>query len=646
MGGRPTRSDWVTEDSRGKTAVRALDLKPGKYTIRLKYTFWAAGGEKASATPITGPLQVEVVAPPKGPPVKAAGEWGESKDGLRLRARPVNVRVPAGESPVLDLDVKVEPGGNAVWRTQPFRAQPRVEIDGVWYIPEIGTNFYGFVPTRELKAGEQIDRWSYVSLICRVVSEARDGPAAAARLDFLRPGKHTVRIAVRFTSDLPGGKVVEPVSRPVEIEILPAPVAGRAIPAPWGEPQNGVRLRARPQKTQVAADEYPVFELDVKSDAGGQEWRGPRHGPSAAVEVDGVLYRFSNDEFKKLASHILKAGEQVDGWATVRLDDTLIPQTKEPPGWRFKLSPGKHTIRIRYTFYPDLPQKNTADPVSAPVEIEVLPAPKAPGAVWGESSEGVRLRARAASPRFAADELPVIDLDVKADAAGIPLWQAPRSSEFAQVEVDGTWYSAEIDLRKVENRELKAGQQIDRWVSVSLSSRLISVVKPGQFAKLLDLKPGKHTVRIGYTFYPVAPGAGGAVGTSQQSVEIEVFPAPNRRRLATGLERQERLEARSHPVERLPVPVRRHVLAGGDRHRAASLGRVGPATRKATTYPLTFRGDSPGSWRETSRRFVESHPARRSRPGLRHHPAASLVQTRGALDLMVATLDEQRAPSP
>ena len=237
-------SDWVTEDSRGKTAVRALDLKPGKYTIRLKYTFWAAGGEKASATPVTGPLQIEVLDRPKGP---AAGPWGEPAEGVRLRARPARLQVPADETPVIAIDAKADADGPAGWLAPRAAGLARVQVDGVWYVSALDRHK---ILQRELKGGEQIDDWVTVGLTEQLFPEQAGRPAGPL---VLTPGRHTVRVGYTFASDRPAGKTATPVRRHPSRSrsCRPNRPSGRR-PGPWtrsGTPVATTASFSRPTAT-------------------------------------------------------------------------------------------------------------------------------------------------------------------------------------------------------------------------------------------------------------------------------------------------------------------------------------------------------------------------------------------------------------
>lgn len=306
-------------------------------------------------------------------PEKPPSSWGEAADGVRTRITAAKTRFAAAERVELVLDVKAEAGKRS-WAAGRAAILARVEVNGVWYAPQYDPRYY--IPKSDLPAGTQTDRWAVVALGADWVTEATRGQKVPRALD-LKPGKYTVRMKYTFWAGDGAAVSVSPVSGPLEIEVA-APAAGAAPPpADWGEPSEGVRLRARVVKPRLAADEFPTFDLDVKADAAGPAvWYAPHLGVYARVEIDGVGYHFPADRLKKVARYELKTGGQGDGWVSVALSDDLRPETKQvPDGWKFRLAPGKHTVRLGFDFTSDRPEGKTAKPMSGPVEIEMGPPP-------------------------------------------------------------------------------------------------------------------------------------------------------------------------------------------------------------------------------------------------------------------------------
>jgi hypothetical protein len=83
----------------------------------------------------------------------------------------------------------------------------------------------------------------------------------------------------------------------------------------------------------------------------------------------------------------LKPGEELDDAITITLDDKwAVPKEGNDPsfgragigkywGERLKLTPGSHTIRVRFSHDPGpFPEQHQKRSVSNPVEIEIHPA--------------------------------------------------------------------------------------------------------------------------------------------------------------------------------------------------------------------------------------------------------------------------------
>jgi hypothetical protein len=194
------------------------------------------------------------------------------------------------------------------------------------------------------------------------------------------------------------------------------------------------------------------------------------------------------------------------------------------------LKPGKHTVRVRYDSFSSSEEgKVPASPVSGPAEIEILPAKTLGHASdWGEPSKGVSSRIRAPKAKFGFGEPVALELDVKAAGDGgreLPVWTAAKNSSPARIEFDGAWYKRLPDeLGKGLVPTLTAGEQVDGWAALNLSDgwfvEYYTGIPPGQAGGRLTLSPGKHKVRVGFSF---SNPKSSAVPTSGP-LEIEVLP--------------------------------------------------------------------------------------------------------------------------
>jgi RNA polymerase sigma factor (sigma-70 family) len=449
-------------------------------------------------------------------PTGAQSEWGEPSEGVQTRIRASKAKYATNDAPAFDLDVRDTHAGIAGkpwdWLAPRMGDRARVEVDGVWY--RCSNDEITKLVAHRLKLGQTVEKWTTVSLAnggwaTEATSEMPARPLA------LRPGKHKVRVGYDFSASEGERVPASPVSGPVEIEILPDKSLGHA--SDWGDPSKGVSSRIRTTKAKFAVGEAVAVDLDVKAAGdGGRElaaWRAAKNSSPARLEVGGVWYKRMPDEVGKELTPTLTAGEQVDGWAKLNLSDQWVVEyyTGIPPGQagqRLTLTPGKYAIRVGFSFSNPTA---SATPVSGPLTIEVLPPTAFPAdktSDWGESAKGLRTRLRATTIPGALGDERVIALDVKSDA--VPdggkaiTWSAGRAWYLAKLEVDGTWYVSRYRNYRgfVVSGKIGPGQQVPLWVSLRLDSPWVAEgTENDESPRALDLKPGKHMLRVKHTFW-------------------------------------------------------------------------------------------------------------------------------------------------
>jgi hypothetical protein len=224
-------------------------------------------------------------------------------------------------------------------------------------------------------------------------------------------------------------------------------------------------------------------------------------------------------------------GQTVEKWTTVALtaDVWATAATSEMPSRKLVLRPGRHKVRVAFEFNPSGGGVVPASPVSGPVEIEILPAKSVGHASdWGEPSKGVSSRIRTTKPKFAFGEGVTLELDVKAAGDGgreLAVWTAARNSSPSRVEFDGVWYKRVPDeVARVLAPKLTAGEQVDGWATLNLSDQWVveyyTGIPPEQVSERLTLSPGKHKLRVGFSFSNPTASAVPVSGP----LEIEVLP--------------------------------------------------------------------------------------------------------------------------
>ena len=110
--------------------------------------------------------------------------------------------------------------------------------------------------------------------------------------------------------------------------------------------------------------------------------RGCGVGQLAEIEMDGVWYRSLQTSMTSAVQGKLLLGQSIDGWTTVTLVDEYWI-ARDAGDMKLKFAPGKHKIRVKYRLTPTDSSKPPADPVSGPLEIEIVPnAPKPIRPTW------------------------------------------------------------------------------------------------------------------------------------------------------------------------------------------------------------------------------------------------------------------------
>src|SRR5262249_40024904 len=145
----------------------------------------------------------------------------------------------------------------------------------------------------------------------------------------------------------------------------------------WGESSHGVSARIRTPRARYKLDDDVEIILDVRADK-TRSWHAGRVSRLARVEVDGVWYVSQFDTREYILPRELPAGQEVSAWVGLHLGPQwVVEKTRnERSPQALALKPGKHTVRVGFTFWSDGTEMTSASPVSGPLEIEVLPVTK------------------------------------------------------------------------------------------------------------------------------------------------------------------------------------------------------------------------------------------------------------------------------
>lgn len=397
-------------------------------------------------------------------------DWGQESQGLSIRARAVKAQLNAGEQPTFEIDLRNR--STKAWSVTAVPPLVQLEVDGKWYNFDGDLDFKAAI--RNLKPDEQIDKWMSVAPD-KTWGHGGDTDEPRKALAWT-PGKHKVRLAYSLQSK------AHLHSQVFEIAIDNSNETG------WGEAVEGLQLRGCPTKAVWNIGEQPAFEVDLRN-RGSKEWEVRAVSLLTTVEIDGVWHRLGGIANVPAPIEQLKPGQQKNKWFTVTPDKSwirnLTPETSAPLEWK----PGKHKVRLGYAF------KDKVEPITAVIDIEIVD-PKEMG--WGKERNDIQLRVRSAKDTYQTEEIPLFKLDVRNKNKGS---SDTRLEQFAQIEVDGTWYFASLpDLKNfLWPRHKWETDQVDDWLEIKLT--------PGVWRRSdedwigpapLRLAPGKHTLRVAY----------------------------------------------------------------------------------------------------------------------------------------------------
>lgn len=305
------------------------------------------------------------------------------------------------------------------------------------------------------------------------------------------------------------------------------------LPDEWGDEKSGLRMGLRLRKSTVAIGQPIVVEIVVQNN-GKQDWTLAQHRFN--------IYDYWPDTHFKVKSPDGKIWELRKPVGPIREDDSPRAITLKPgesyiqavsldtwpahTDWRESSEPlknlfakeGEYTITAHYRYSPPIQLGTwTADFATAPTKLRIEKADD-----WGASVADIKTRLRLAKAKFKEGEPLEFDLDLK-NVGQKTIIDSPVSY-FCHIELDGDWYEYKAPLSVITaETELKAGNEYASYVKVS-TDKSWQFVPPftdtgggPKEAKTLELKPGKHKVRVSY---PIAGKE--ATRVTSQAIEFEV----------------------------------------------------------------------------------------------------------------------------
>ncbi|MDM8007624.1 MAG: M56 family metallopeptidase [Phycisphaerae bacterium] len=150
--------------------------------------------------------------------------------------------------------------------------------------------------------------------------------------------------------------------------------------------------------------------------------------------------------------------------------------------------------------------------------VEVQPGEDSPRRDWGEAVEGLQCRLWAGPTHLRIGQSPELATAIR--NRGNRELSVARSQELCELQVDGRWYrwADEIDVR---SSHFPPGGEFG-GISIFLGPQWQA--KDDGAAKL-DLRPGRHTIRVAFIAQPGGPDVGQPVRVVSNPVEIEIAGA-------------------------------------------------------------------------------------------------------------------------
>ncbi len=450
--------------------------------------------------------------------------WGEAVRDVRCGLRTDRTAWKTDEMPTFSIGLS---NNSHTYTPQSLE----LEIDGQWYqFKDPGTG--GLLRSHIVPSDFfTFDREPYSTvaefLLFEGIWQRKGGGDNQMQLT---PGKHVVRVAV--VAQYSGGGRDEPtiraVSKPVEIEILPSKGTANKEPA-WGKAANGLQCRLLPvtQEAEPSTGDlgdmtvYLTYEVRNVTD---KEVRFlPRYCP-----LEGMLgYSFHVvDRVGKTISLAFGHGEYAaptpESFVTISPGQTLSRRVglqydfTKPGPYRITTTKTDRQDILRY-YYPNDPAKAAANPdkvwtgelISNEVTVTIVPS-KGP---WGKASkEGLAIRLRAKSG------VPVGRLEADlGNKSGWASWMVLTSRKLFELEVDGKDYVNTGGIVAPDHR-LDPGQFLEN-IAIPLDREWLAQEEPFE---RLELTPGKHTIRIGFTAKRADKGGTEPVSLMSNPVEIEI----------------------------------------------------------------------------------------------------------------------------
>ncbi len=551
------------------TTTRIWTLPAGKYSLGGTYKLPAG----------------QLALPPVELEIRQDEHVGEVDASIDVRLRAEKAEWRHDETPIVTADLRnrrTDPEGR--YGGSRGLVHHELEVDGKW----CNYTIVGKKPASiVVPPGKELKDALIFPLLPDWARQVSDNPQDRSLR--LRPGRHTVRVAVNLyrggkEAKRPDGLVEHArfVSNRIEIEIL-APEPGESAEAnlrsrivegvAWGEPKGGLRLGLAPEAVNLAPSDrhFTVqvwFEncgdtpLEVPQDSSGimlaaaVRWKNSRPYDKFFYFADPTSFKHrelkSGEHFKSLARQNirprqLKPGERIQLECIVGLDGqvsalregqfNVVSFGDDPPEKPFRLCAGLlfDDLKERHGGPEELPRAKDPNPMGQhwhdprlvkTNEIQVHRT-DAEADVGDRAAEGVVCRLRVDKTVWEVGKPLKFHAEIR--STGPNKWMRPTGPRTRfQMEMNGRWYSWVGQVAR------GPGDDPNPQAPVGNQPETIPIEvdwawrdDSGQWLKCL---PGKYTVRVAIPVQPAGDADAESTRMISNPVQIEIAtqddPAP------------------------------------------------------------------------------------------------------------------------
>jgi hypothetical protein len=297
---------------------------------------------------------------------------------------------------------------------------------------------------------------------------------------------------------------------------------------PWGKAVAGVQCRLRPMRSAWRSDDVPTLSLDIRNQGEKSIDFCRISEGHCEIEVDGRWYGPAELLLLGAKGWHLKPGMELKDAISVELtvsralpkegiDPPYAPGFAEKWAERLRLTPGKHSVRVRFRtddwLVSYMKNQSSFSVLSNYVEVESFAADEE-DALWGEPVEGLRIKLSSRKD-WPLGQRPVFRMDIRNHS----------EKEFRLVLVPSSW-ELNVDGKTCRQSTFNYGEPPMLMIGPRQEHKGIIIPLDKEYGwqsgdSPLAFKPGKHTVSVTTRVNPVSDTRR-TIRLASKPIEIQV----------------------------------------------------------------------------------------------------------------------------